>query len=287
MTEQQTKHICCYCDRAYDEPPERSLMVNTATNASRDMGVYERYNWACGECTEGGKHWLASRVHGIAHRKSVTSELDIITSSHTYTREDRNTKPHLAQRMQYWLDKVDDADHVTFYSLFDLLPPTQPHHEGWFFPFMDERGKPTEPVQPQHYFTDILRAQGAKKLMKWFAAHYTERWVKRSKYGSVSFYDKFRRPRGVDYRLAVFTWRSDDDGIGGWKSPLLFIIQKSDSEDMRPSSAGQMVVLCSQDVWMGHGDDTDIEESFDADKLFFSMYDRLEMRGEDRYEDYW
>ena len=273
MTEQTTQHICCYCDRAYDEPPQRSFMANTATNASRDMGVYERYNWACGECTEGGKHWLASRVHGIAHRESATSELDIITSSHIYTREDRNTKPHLTQRMQYWLDKVDEADYVEEYSLFD-------------FPFMDEKGKPAEPVQPQYYFADILRAQGAKKLMNWFATHYTERWVKRSRYGSVSYYNNFRKPRDIDYRLTVYNWRGDDDGVGGYNSPLLFTITKSDSEDLRPSSAGQMVVLCAQDVWMGHGDDTDIEESFDADKLFFSMYERLEMRGEERWGDW-
>jgi hypothetical protein len=188
--------------------------------------------------------------------------------------------------MQYWLDKVDEADYVDTYSLFDMRPPTQPHHEGWFFPFMDEKGKPAEPVQPQYYLTDILSAQGAKKFMNWFAAHYTERWVKRSKYGSRSYYNNFRKPRDIDYTLTVYNWRGDDDGIGGYNSPLLFTISKSDSEDLRPSSAGQMVVLCSQDVWMGHGDDTDIEESFDADKLFFSMYERLEMRGEERWGDW-
>ena len=285
MTEQTTQHICCNCDRIYDEPPERSLMVNTATNASRDMGVYERYNWCCGECTEGGKHWLASRVHGIAHRDITTGELDIITSSHTWTRNDGDTKPHLAQRMQHWLHKVDEADNVDTYSLFDMRPPTQPHHEGWFFPFMDEKGKPAEPVQPQYYLTDILRAQGAKKLMRWFAAHFTQRWVKRSKYGSRSYYNKFHKVPFIDYTLTVYDWRGDDDGIGGWASPLLFTITKTHTD--RHGEAGEMVVLCSQDVWMGHGDDTDIEESFDADKLFFSMYDRLEMRGEEEYDNYW
>jgi len=260
-------------------------MVNTATNASRDMGVYERYNWCCGECTEGGKHWLASRVHGIAHRDISTGELDIITSSHTWTRKDGDTKPHLVQRMQHWLDKADEADYVSTYSLFDMLPPTDGSHEGWYFPFMNEKGKPTEPVQPQHYFArDILRAQGAKKLMNWFAAHFTQRWVKRSKYGLRSYYNNFRKPRDIDYTLTVYDWRGGEDGIGGWNSPLLFIITKTHTD--RQGETGQMVVLCSQEVWMGHGDDTDIEESFDADKLFFSMYDRLGMRGEDQYGDW-
>ena len=279
MSEQQTKHICCYCDRAYDEPPERSRMVNTATNASRDMGVYERYNWDCGECTEGGKHWLASRVHGIAHRLA-TGKLDIITSSHSWSRKDGDTKPHLAERMQHWLDKVDEADYVSTHSLFDMQPPTHFTEEGWFIPFMDEKGKPAEPVQPEYFLTDILPAQGAEKLMNWFAAHYTQRWRKQSKYGTISYYNNFRKPRGVDYTLTVYNWRGDDDGVGGWHSPLLFTITKKNMV------GGQMVVLCSQEVWMGHGDDTDIEESFDADKLFFSMYDILGMRGEDQYGDW-
>ena len=252
--------------------------------ARRDMGYGERHDWCCGECTEGGKHWLASRVHGIAHRLP-TGELDIITSSHTWTRKDGNTTHALVERMRHWLNRIDEADYVEEYSLFDMQPPTHLTEEGWFIPFMDEKGKPAEPVQPHSYFTDILPAQGAKKLMNWFATHYTERWRKRSRYGSVSYYNNFRKPRGVDYTLTVFNWRGDDDGIGGWHSPLLFTITKTDTD--RHGGAGQMVVLCSQEVWMGHGDDTDIEESFDADKLFFSMYDRLEMRGEDRHEDYW
>ena len=186
--------------------------------------------------------------------------------------------------MQHWLDKVDEADYVEEYSLFGMARPSKPHHESWFIPFMDEKGKPAQPVQPEYYLTDILRAQGAEKLMNWFAAHFTQRWRMRSKYGSISYYNNFRKPRDIDYTLTVYNWRGDDDGVGGWHSPLLFTITKKDAE--RHGGVGQMVVLCSQEVWMGHGDDTDIEESFDADKLFFSMYDRLEMRGEDQYEDW-
>ena len=279
--EEKTVHICCNCDRTYDEPPERAFMMNTTTMAHRDMGYGERYNWCCGECTEGGKHWLATRVHGIAHRDIYTGKLTLTRSSHLWTGDTRSA---LVDRMQHWLDKADDADYVNTYSLFDLQPPTRSDHEGWYFPFMDENGKPAEPVQPQYYLNDILPAVGAEKLMNWFATHFTQRHRQRTKYGSILYNNRFTKPGPIDYTLKVYNWRGDDDGIGGYNSPILFTITKT---HIPHESYGQMVVLCSQEVWMGHGDDTDIMESFDADDLFLTMFGKLNMHHDNDWrEDY-
>jgi hypothetical protein len=272
MNEQQTEHICCNCDRAYDEPPKRAFMMDTTTMAMLDMGYGPRYNWCCGECTEGGKHWLASRVYGVAHRDIYTGEITATRSSHEWTGDTRSA---LVDRMQHWLDKADDADYVNTYSLFDLRPPTQSHHEGWFFPFMDENGKPAPPVQPQWYLNDILPAVGAEKFMNWFATHFTHR--RRTDWSSIHprWAVQFTKPGNIDYTLKVYNWRGGDDGIGGYNSPILFTITKTHGSHDSP---GEMVVLCQQEVWMGYGDDTDIKESFDADDLFLTMFGKLNMR---------
>ena len=259
MEEQQTKHICCNCDRTYDEPPERAFMMDMT------------YNWYCGECTEGGKHWLATRVDGIAHRDIYTDEITVTRSSHSWNSAASDA---LEKRMRYWLRKTDDADYVNTYSLFDMRPPTHFKEKGWFFPFMDENGKPSSPVQPQYYLSDILPAVGAEKLMSWFATHFTQRQLQRTKHGSI-FYNKFTKPDPIDYTLKVYNWRGDDDGIGGYSSPILFTITKT---HIPHASYGEMVVLCSQEVLMGHGDDTHITESFDADDLFLTMFGKLNMR---------
>tara|TARA_R100000482_G_scaffold46468_2_gene16297 strand:- start:5716 stop:6279 length:564 start_codon:yes stop_codon:yes gene_type:complete len=177
--------------------------------------------------------------------------------------------------MQHWLDKADDADYVNTYSLFDLRPPTQSHHEGWFFPFMDENGKPAPPVQPQWYLNDILPAVGAEKFMNWFATHFTHR--RRTDWSSIHprWAVQFTKPGNIDYTLKVYNWRGGDDGIGGYNSPILFTITKTHGSHDSP---GEMVVLCQQEVWMGYGDDTDIKESFDADDLFLTMFGKLNMR---------
>ena len=282
MNEQQTKHICCNCDRTYDEPPERAFMMDTTTIARLDMGYGRREEWCCGECTEGGKHWLAARVYGIAYRDIYTGELTVTRSSHLHCGD---TSPALEDRMQYWLHKADDADHVNTYSLFDLRPPSQPHHEGWYFPFMDEHGKPASPVQPQYYFNDIIPAVGAEKFMNWFATHFTHRI--RTDWSSIHprWEERFTKPDSIDYTLTVYRWRAHDDGIGGYNSPILFTIRKT---HIPYNSPGEMVVLCSQEVWMrGHGDDTDIKESFDADDLFLTMFGKLNMRHDNAWgEDY-
>jgi hypothetical protein len=145
---------------------------------------------------------------------------------------------------------------------------------------MDENGKPAPPVQPQYYLNEILPAVGAEKFMNWFATHFTQRWRTDPSYIHPRWENRFTKPDPIDYTLRVYDWRGDDDGIGGYNSPILFTITKS---HIPYDSHGEMVVLCSQEVWMGHGDDTDIRESFDADDLFFTMFGKLNMRHDSQW----
>ena len=259
------QHICYYCDREYDadDLPPRAYIADTTTMAARDMG-YTQENWVCGECEEGGVHWLAKRMYGVVFQ-GRNGELDVLERSHMYYEQSSNDI--LLNRLNEWLGRTDEA-HVSEYELFRDFHFRD--DEGWYQPFRKEDGQIAEPNQPMYYTRDQFPL-GMEQFLHYVKALFTT--SRRDGWRTKYFY---QRPLGTKYHIEHYNWRMDDDGIGGWGSPIIFRISKRRDYWSYDDPTPTLWVLCGEL-------ETDYREfvtGFNPEKLFMHMLDHMGMKSD-------
>lgn len=255
---------CTNCERIFSRKAQRTLR----SEITRWKGVWEYH---CGECERDlGIFRLRQNAHGMLLNYRMTDENLIIPHftrakryGDTYPLQDEDTyryKRGLEHRFSEWFSKRNQA-RVTEFSLFDMYHDEQ---HGWCVD--------TETDWNPLLDADRFVAQGFNRFMDYFSAHFMlkeQSW----KYLMPVVKRAFGRPLYHDFRVRVFDWRTGDDGIGGWNSPIIFqVIMYSGA-----SQAMSLTVLCNSESY-GQDDRWDNTDSFNALDLYMAMVEHMGLR---------
>lgn len=254
---------CEHCERTYHMESALPLLKQARL---RDGGWRDpTYSWYCGECSTGGIFHMRARAHGIVVEygdKNMSMYSDDVKVIHNSQSEYEGGDDALLYRIQKWIDRIDDdTGGVRDLPLFDFKHDEE---NGWHYTGDKINGH-------EYSMRDVPNFQ---RFMDYFKAHFMH-WE--HNFGAYSMYpDHFRRQGKsyeFDYYLDAYHWRYDDDGIGGFASPILFRIRKK----QRYGDSDSVYVLCKSYA-SGSDDSWDNTDSFNALDLFTTMLNDMGMR---------
>ena len=232
---------------------------------------YDRHNlyqFYCGECGDSfGIFRLRNHAHGMMVGHEMKDAEFIIPHMMRAPEHLPAYTDGLRYRMEKWFGQRETARTLKF-NLFDM--------------YRDDYGmwciKDEEDEQGTYIDADLFVALGFNQFMDFFTANFTTTQCefKQSYFGYGTTYRRKIEPSPYfNYEVTVYDWRADDDGIGGYNSPLMFTISQRgnyyDGQDI--------TVLCGQSS-SGSDDSWNNNDSFNAFELFSALVKHMHIRND-------